>query len=456
THFFNRNSDLSLDTAEGVTRETVDLEKSLKEEDSSPGKAFRLTSLEFLKPAGKQPVIILAVAIPQASLVDVMVAGFIIEEKKEELIPGEVPWGRNAGKSKDSQTEKVTGELTVWSGFFAGGILRLEIALPFELTDIPGLEIRARQRVYQLVPIKLVGGMGRGEGQFFLPKGGFIDSSGNVFIADSGNDRVQFFDKRWKCRGMFGEFGWSFEEDTRFAGGQFNNPLSVCVERYVYVVDSDNYRVCRYDREGNFIDSFGDEGSGEGQFLETGGVAKDFDNNIFVSDTGNDRIQKFDSAGNFRKEIGFFGWGEGQLNAPGDVEIGVNDDIVVLDSGNGRVQIFNKYGSFIRALGSKGQGAGELKEPHGLDLVPEIGVLVADTGNDRIQLLSFHGGCLISFGSRGNGLGEFKEPWDVAVGPESDMVVVVETGNHRLQVLKLEERVDTVSRLLEADDSSTP
>ena len=36
THFFNRNSDLSLDTAEGVTRETVDLEKSLKEEDSSP------------------------------------------------------------------------------------------------------------------------------------------------------------------------------------------------------------------------------------------------------------------------------------------------------------------------------------------------------------------------------------------------------------------------------------
>ena len=61
----------------------------------------------------------------------------------------------------------------------------------------------------------------------------------------------------------------------------------------IYVVDSGNNRVQRFDRDGRFIESFGSAGRGNGQFDRPFGIAIDKDGYIFVSDTGNKRIQKF-------------------------------------------------------------------------------------------------------------------------------------------------------------------
>lgn len=412
--------------------------------------SIRLVSIRFAAGEGISPSLDIRARVPGPSLLSVELSGDGTKPAVEVLVPGELPWASSRLTATGAQ-QAPGDRLEIWAGYTAGGTVEIRVPLPFEALDNPVRTIRLLHRRFRLEPVETKGGMGRGEGQFFMPRGGFVDSSQNIFVADYGNDRVQVFDKYWKFTGLFGEFGWSTEEETRFAGGQFNGPLSVCAERYVYVVDSENYRICRYDREGNFIDSFGEEGSEEGQFLEMGGIAKDFDNNVYVADLGNDRIQKFDSAGNFRMEIGFFGWGNGQLNAPSDIEVSETGDIIVLDSGNGRVQVFNKYGSFICALGAKGKRSGELTEPRGLDIVPGVGVLVADTGNDRLQLLSFRGGSLAVIGSRGQELGQFKEPWDVALGPESKQCVVVETGNHRLQVIDLVETCDSVEGPILAD-----
>jgi hypothetical protein len=61
----------------------------------------------------------------------------------------------------------------------------------------------------------------------------------------------------------------------------------------VYVVDSGNNRVQRFDRDGRFVSEFGSAGRGNGQFDRPYGIAIDKDGYIFVSDTGNKRIQKF-------------------------------------------------------------------------------------------------------------------------------------------------------------------
>src|SRR3989304_4859767 len=70
-----------------------------------------------------------------------------------------------------------------------------------------------------------------------------------------------------------------------------------------------------------FLLSFGTLGSGDGQFHDPSGVAVDSGGNIYVADTVNNRIQKFDSNGNFLLSFGSFGSGDGQFNSPFGVEV---------------------------------------------------------------------------------------------------------------------------------------
>jgi DNA-binding beta-propeller fold protein YncE len=61
----------------------------------------------------------------------------------------------------------------------------------------------------------------------------------------------------------------------------------------VYVVERLNYRVQKFDSNGNFITKWGSEGDGEGQFDIPEGIAIDSSGNVYVADTHNSRIQKF-------------------------------------------------------------------------------------------------------------------------------------------------------------------
>lgn len=61
---------------------------------------------------------------------------------------------------------------------------------------------------------------------------------------------------------------------------------------------------------------------------------------MYVSDTGNQRIQKFDREGNFLTQWGGFGNGDGQFNFPYGITVDTHDNVFVVDSGNMRVQQF--------------------------------------------------------------------------------------------------------------------
>ena len=72
----------------------------------------------------------------------------------------------------------------------------------------------------------------------------------------------------------------------------------------VYVADTDNHRVQKFDSDGNFLTKWGTQGKGDGQFFEPFGVAVDGLGNVYVADLANSLIQKFDSDGNFLKKWG--------------------------------------------------------------------------------------------------------------------------------------------------------
>ena len=77
--------------------------------------------------------------------------------------------------------------------------------------------------------------------------------------------------------------------------GQFNNPYGVAVDASgnVYVVESDNHRIQKFTSNGEYITQWGSYGTGPGQFDWPQGVAIDASGNVYVADTDNNRIQLF-------------------------------------------------------------------------------------------------------------------------------------------------------------------
>jgi len=108
----------------------------------------------------------------------------------------------------------------------------------------------------------------------------------------------------------------------------------------VYVADRDNNRIQKFDASGTFVTTWGSAGSGNGQFSNPTGVATDGSGNVYVVD-GNNRIQEFDANGAFLTTWGSFGYsGNGQFNGSFCVATDGNGNVYVADEGNSRIQKF--------------------------------------------------------------------------------------------------------------------
>lgn len=176
----------------------------------------------------------------------------------------------------------------------------------------------------------------------------------------------------------------------------FNAPVGVTVDQdgNVYVMDSQNNRVQKFDRNGDFISMWGSQGDGEGQFQNAssrgwvGRMAVDTQGNIYVLDVYNFRIQKFDSSGNYQSQSGARGTGDGEFSLfPFDIAVDAQDNVYVCESGAAhRVQKFDANGKFLLAWGQLGYKDGEFSQGDTCTLAidPTGNVLVADNSG-RIQ-----------------------------------------------------------------------
>jgi streptogramin lyase len=246
------------------------------------------------------------------------------------------------------------------------------------------------------------------------------DANGNVYVADTGSDRIQEFGVDGRYRGEWGRLGTTGYPAASTRVGGFRDPAGVAVgaDGTVYVADTGNNRLqARDPLSGTWRVLPGPTLRGPR------GVAVDGSGRLYVADTGADLVRMLDPA------TGQWSTLDRDFSAPRAVAVGASGDVYVADTGADRVQVRNARAGSWTVIGTD-----ELRRPSGL-AAQGTGIVVADTGHDRLIRLGPHGKPTDVWGARGVGAGEFDGPQGVAVDA-TGRVLVADQFNNRVQIFE--------------------
>ena len=137
-----------------------------------------------------------------------------------------------------------------------------------------------------------------------------------------------------------------------FEPGQFFRPAPLAVDAtgFLYVADTDNYRVQKLTADGQFVAAFGAWGSEPGQFLGLSGLAVAADGAVYTVEFTNHRVQKFTAGGEYLAEWGRRGRGADDFIFPSGLVVDEHDRVYVADRSNYRVQVIDPDGAFVDAI----------------------------------------------------------------------------------------------------------
>ena len=266
------------------------------------------------------------------------------------------------------------------------------------------------------------------------------DSEGNIYVVEYWNSIAKF-----NSAGKLID-RWRLDLSGYYIDGYAPPTIDIAVnevgEIYVSVFDVlyEDHHIMKYSSSGEVIGIFGKGGSLDGEFINPSGVALDRTGNLYVVDTGNQRIQKFDADSNFILKWGSAGNGDGEFDLRisflADVTVDSLGNVYVADTGNNRVQKFTSDGKFITKWGSYGTEDGNFSGPSGLAIDNIGNVYVVDKGNSRIQKFTSEGVFITKLGSWGTNPGQMRNPESITVDPVSENIYVTDYGNNRAQVFQ--------------------
>lgn len=135
---------------------------------------------------------------------------------------------------------------------------------------------------------------------------------------------------------------WEVGSTKGSSSTEFNEPTAIATDSSgnVYICDSGNNRIKKYSSSGTYIGSWGTFGDGPGEFKSPNGIAIDGNDDVYVSDFFNNRIQKFTQHGVYISMFGRLGSGNGQMAGPNGLEFDGSGNLWLADRINSRAQKF--------------------------------------------------------------------------------------------------------------------
>jgi hypothetical protein len=219
--------------------------------------------------------------------------------------------------------------------------------------------------------VRAWGTSGTGTGQLDSPSGVAVNATGDVFVADTGNGRIQVFDS-------------SGAHIRTFGAGTLGSPVGIAIapNGEVFVVDEAAAEVVVFTQAGALVRSWGSPGTGDGQFSFAQNVAVSA-THVYVTDESLNRITRFTLAGSFVNRWETVAPIPAQA-VPQDIEIDGDGDVHVANYNSGLIHVYDAAGGARGRFGTPGSGAGQLGSPIGLAIAPNGMVLVADVQRSRV------------------------------------------------------------------------
>ena len=231
--------------------------------------------------------------------------------------------------------------------------------------------------------VKSFGGRGRsGNAKFYSPRGVAITPDNFILVSD--NHRIQKISMDGDCVAPVGE--QEEEEEEESGPLQFNEPDGIAISPItgqVYIADKNNDRIQVLNPDLTFSHSFGSEESANGQFNEPLDIAIDGQGLVYVADKYNHRIQKFTPNGKFVAQFSSYGSGPGQLYSPYGIIIDTAGTglVYVSEEGNHCVSVFTSDGVFVSSFQND-----NMFDPLGLAFDKEGFLYVCDYFNNQVVI----------------------------------------------------------------------
>ena len=305
----------------------------------------------------------------------------------------------------------------------------------------------------------------------YYPVGVALDSTGNLYIADNGNNRIRKVDTSGNISTVVGNGTGGYSGDGAAAtSAELRSPTAVTVDGAgnIYLADNGNNRIRKVDTSG-IISTVAGNGtggySGDGAAATSAeinspyGVVVDSAGNIYIADRSNQRIRKVDTSGNISTVAGngtpgYSGDGaaatSAELSSPSGVAVDSAGNIYIADAGNNRIRKVDTSGNISTAAGNgtgsySGDGApatsAELNGPSSVAVDSAGQLYIGDESNNRIRKVDTAGDISTVAGSgtqgyRGDGAAaasaEFHYPTGLAVDSTRSLYIA-DQDNHRIR-----------------------
>jgi len=272
---------------------------------------------------------------------------------------------------------------------------------------------------------------------FRSPSAIAIDTSGNVFIADTANHRVRGIDKRTGIVTTIagtGQLGFSGDGGPATLAA-LNSPQGLAVDRNdnLYIADTNNHRIRKVDRSGGIV-TFA--GSVQLSFPTGLAIAGD---NLYIADTSNHRVRRVNTSTGAVVTIGETT--EDSLNSPRDVALDSSGNLFIADTGNNRIRKID-----TRSLSISTIGTAVLNFPLGLDVDAAGSVVILDSFSHVIRKVESQSGAMLTIagtgtpGFSGDGgpavAATMFAPGGVRIDPITGNILFTDTVNNRIRGIR--------------------